>query len=82
MIQFIREQVWRCEYGTNYTRTGVEMWIWYKLYENRCRDVNMIQIIWEQVWRYEYGTNYMRTGVEMSIWYNLYENRCGDVNMT
>jgi len=41
MTQIIREQVWRYEYGTNYTRTGVEMQILYKLYENRCGDVNM-----------------------------------------
>ena len=49
MIQFIREQVWRCEYGTIYTRTGLEMSIWYNLYENTCGDVNMTQIIQEQV---------------------------------
>jgi hypothetical protein len=65
MVQFIREQVWRCEYGTICTRTGLEMSIWYNLYENRCGDVNMTKIIQEQVWRCKYDTNYTRTGVEM-----------------
>jgi hypothetical protein len=65
MTQIIQEQVWRCKYDTIYTRTGVEMEIWYNLYENRCGDVNMVQIIQKHVWRCKYDTNYTRTGVEM-----------------
>ena len=49
MIQIMQEKVHSCQYDTNYTRTSLEMSIWYNLYENRCGDVNMIQIIREQV---------------------------------